>query len=195
MRGSTCIESRNACLCRLGAQTRNLMAPQGHRRNEEGGQKTDRQCYKEGGGDPGKKLRDVLNNKSSPRHGTPPACIVTPKATTTFTVARSTKTTSGASASEKIRLCTVFSPAAITSKTECEQVLKAEKGDWNVKSWSLEILNNIYAEPSGDGNLIRCSACGIKGRTQWVINMRHPYAEAKWNKRYLEVFQGFEGRI
>ena len=107
--------------------------------------------------------QDVLHNKSPPKDGTPPACNVTPNATTTATVAPTTTTTSGASAA---------------GLTECEQVLK---GGGDVKGWSLAILNDIYAEPSDDGNLVQCSACGIKGRTQGVLTMRHPYAEDNWN--------------
>ena len=98
--------------------------------------------------------RDVLRNKYPPNDGTPPACNVTPNATTTPTVAPTTNTTYGASAAGTVRLCPVFTPAAGTSKTdltECEQVLK---GGGNVKGCSLAILNDIYAEPSDDGNLV-----------------------------------------
>ena len=65
-----------------------------------------------------------------------------------------------------------------TDLTECEQVLK---GGGNAKGWSLEIYNDIYANPSVCGEFFRCGACGINGRTQGVINMRHTYAVGSWN--------------
>ena len=63
--------------------------------------------------------------------------------------------------------------------TECEQ--EVLKGGENAKDWSLAICNDIYAKPSVCGKFVRCGACGISGRTQGVINMRHPYAVGNWN--------------
>ena len=49
------------------------------------------------------------------------------------------------------------------------------------KIWPLEIYNDNYAKQSACRKFVLCDACGISGRTQGLINMRHPYSSGNWN--------------